>query len=77
MPNYQQVGFSKNELNDIKNAMEYQIANDTSLSQSTIDRMTDTKDVVKDLRQAVADYDTANTTDTEPAVVVTSEINIF
>lgn len=77
MPSFNEVGFSKNELNDLKNALEFTVATDGSLNQATIDRMNQVGEIIKDMRQQIVDFDTAYTTETDPAAVMRVTLNAF
>lgn len=77
MATYNEVGLAKNELNDIKNALEYQVTNDLALLASTVERYNVISEIIKDMRQQIVDYDTANTTDLDPAAVIRVVVNAF
>ena len=77
MPLFNEVGFAKNELNNIKGAIDFAVANDTSLNENEIGRLTQIAEIIKDMRQHIVDVDAVNTTDTNPAAVLRVAVNAF
>lgn len=69
MPSFTEVGYSKDEMRDIFQALDYQAANDGTLTAGEVEALEQISAIIKDMRQQVIDFDTANTTDTNPASI--------
>ena len=74
MASFNQVGLSKNELEDVVTAMRYRIGNDVTMTQGDIDGYTHLLKIVEDMRARIIAYDIANISDTDPAAILQSAI---
>jgi len=74
MASFNQVGLSKNELEDVVTAMQYRVDNDVTMTQGDIDGYTHLLKIVEDMRARIIAYDIANISDTDPAAILQSAI---